>query len=972
MEFAILGPLEVRDGDRVVALGGPKPRALLALLLVNANETVSADRLAIGIWGEEAAADATRTLQVHVSRLRKALGGGEALVTSVGGYRLRVEPGALDAERFELLVADGGERLEAGDPERAAAVLRDALALWRGPALADVAAAPFAAAAIARLEEQRLAALEARLEADLARGRHAELVGELQQLTATHPARERLHAQLMLALYRSGRQAEALEAYRRAHRYLADELGLEPGAELRSLQAEILAQAPSLDAPVSGKITSLPTREGPLLGRDDDVAAVIDLLKRDGAQLVTLTGVGGVGKTSLAIEIAHRMSVGLAGGAAFVALAPLTDAAEVPGAALRALGGTVEPGEPATEALCRLLAAGPRLVVLDNFEHLTGAATLLTELIDAAPGVKLLVTSRTALDLRREQRYALDPLDLPTSAEPADVADAPASALFIARATARDPTLRLTAEAAAAIAVLCRRLDALPLAIELAAARASVLSPQEIAARLDSSLGDLGQGPRDAPARQRTLRATLDWSYRLLDEDERAAFARMSVFAGGADVEAAERVADAPLELVERLVTKSMATRRRGPDGTTRLGMLEPVREYAAERLAERDDRAEVERRHGHFYLELAEASHAGLMGADQVAWGLRLDAEAANLRRALVWARDRGDAEAVLRAMVGTDEWWFGRMLWAEGRAWIRWGLDRADERVPPEIRSAAWQALGYLLWPEQDIEGTLAAADRSWELAGAAGDVEGMAWCQVLRAQTYMAAGDHDAARAAALEAVRLAEDLDEQARAWALEMLALTTEDWAELRATADRAAATMERAGDLRGLARLWEEVGFEALCDGRFDEAGELLERAMELGRWLDGAADAATRLLTYGVVAVELGDDDAARRRLSEALEVFRARGIRALLSIGLLAFAVLAARDGDRARAGQLVGAARTARSRAVPDPVEQRLEATATATAGGSPEEWQQAVAGGLALDWEQSIALGLSVAVGGTQAR
>ena len=199
----------------------------------------------------------------------------------------------------------------------------------------------------------------------------------------------------------------------------------------------------------------------------------------------------------------------------------------------------------------------------------------------------------------------------------------------------------------------------------------------------------------------------------------------------------------------------------------------------------------------------------------------------------------------------------------------------------------------------------------------------------------------------------------------------MLALTTEDWAEMRATADRAAAAMESAGDLRGLARLWEEVGFEALADGRFDEAGELLERAMELGRWLDGAADAATRLLPYGVVAVELGDDGAARRRLSKALEVYRARGIRALLSMGLLALAVLAARDGDRARAGRLVGAARAVRSRVHVDPVEQRLEATARATAGSSSEEWEQAVAGGLALGWDESIELGLKAAVSGMQA-
>ena len=298
---------------------------------------------------------------------------------------------------------------------------------------------------------------------------------------------------------------------------------------------------------------------------------------------MTVTGVGGVGKTTLAIEVAHRMAPKLRAGATFVDLAPVSEPAGVLEAALRAVGGTVEPGDTPTAALGRVLAARPRLLVLDNFEHLTDAAILLTPLLDAAPQLKLLVTSRAALDLRIEQRYALEPLALPASSDPADVAAAPASALFLARATARDPALRLTAEGAAAIASVCRRLGALPLAIELAAARASVLSPQEIASRLDSVLGGLGSGPRDAPMRQQTLRATLDWSYELLDDEERAAFARFAVFAGGCDPGAAERIAGASLDIVERLVAKSMLTRRAGVDGATRLVMLEPVREYAAE-----------------------------------------------------------------------------------------------------------------------------------------------------------------------------------------------------------------------------------------------------------------------------------------------------------------------------------------------------------------------------------------------------
>ena len=955
MEFRILGPLEARDGDRVLNLGGPKPRALLAALLVHANEPVPAERLAMALWGEDAAADAVKTLHVHVSRLRKALGGGDSLETAGGGYRLRVGPGELDAGRFEQLVADGRERLAAGDPERAAALLRDALALWRGSALADVDAD---GAAAARLEEQRLAALELRIEADLAGGRHGELVGELQELTASHPVRERLHGQLMLALYRSGRQADALDAYRRAHVHLAEELGLEPGAELRTLQAEVLAQSPALDLPAPP--TGLPAR-GALLGREDDVRAVVDLLARDGVQLVTVTGIGGVGKTTLAVEVAHRMAARFPGGAAFIDLAPVSEPSGVADAALQVLGGTLE-GGTATEALCRLLATRPRLLVLDNFEHVLDAAGLPVELMSSAPASKLLVTSRTALDLGGEQRYPLAPLDLPTTGAPADVAAAPASALFIARATARDPALELTADAAAAIAELCRRVDALPLAIELAAARASVLSPQEIAERLDTALGDLGHGPRDAPVRQRTLRATLDWSYALLEEEERAAFARLAVFAGGCDPDAAERVADAPLDIVERLVAKSMVLRRRGPDGETRFVMLEPVREYAAERLAELRERAAVEDRHGRYFAELAETAHVGLMGADQVGWGRRLDAEAANLRRALERAREAGDPERVLRIATAVDDWWFSRGLWGEGRAWVRWALDRAGEAVPAVLRAAGWQALGYLLWPEQDIAAVLAAAERSWALATAAGDVEAMVWSLELRGQAHMAAGDAAAAREAAVEAVRLAGDVDEQALGHALRLLAVTADEWAEVRETADRAATTLERAGDLRGLAWLWEDLAFEALADARIDEAAELIEHAIAVEPWLDDPADAPTRLVHHGIVAVEQGEDDVARTRLLDALEAYRARGIRATLSLALLGLAVVAARAGDHTRAGRLAGAAGAARVRGASNPLELRLETTARDEAGSSPQAWDEAVAAGRRLGWEESLALAL----------
>jgi hypothetical protein len=390
--------------------------------------------------------------------------------------------------------------------------------------------------------------------------------------------------------------------------------------------------------------------------------------------------------------------------------------------------------------------------------------------------------------------------------------------------------------------------------------------------------------------------------------------------------------------------------------------LLEPVREYAAERLAERLDRADIEHRHGRYYLELAESALPHLMGTDQVTWGRRIDAEAANLRLALARARSAGDAELVLRVIAALDEWWFSRGLWSEGRDWVGWGLEHADEHVPAGVRAAGWQALAYLLWPENDLEAMHAAADRAWQLAVAADNREAMAWAQIMLALTYYNAQQHDAAQAAASASVRLAEDVDDRAYGHALTILAVTIDDWADAREIAGRAAAALERAGDVVGLDRLWESLAYEALAGRSIDEAGDLLTRSLELGRWIGGPGDAAGRLLLYGVVAVELGDDAAARRRLREALAVYRERGIKAFLAPGLLGLAVLAARDGDAVRSGRLVGTARTAVGGVGPDPLEQRLEAAARATAACPDAEWEQAVAAGAALDWNASLALAL----------
>jgi DNA-binding SARP family transcriptional activator len=447
MEFRILGSLEVRADDGPLALGGAKPRGLLAVLLLHANEPVSAERLAVALWGDDAPTGAVKTIQVHVSRLRRALGDPAVLVTTPAGYELHVAPGALDADRFAELSAAGHAALADGAPDRAGRLLREALALWRGPALAEFAFAGFAQDEIRRLEDERLAAIEARVEADLAVGRHAELVGELQELVARHPLRERLHGQLMVSFYRSGRQADALEAYRRARDVLVDQLGIEPGPELRAIERAVLVQDPELDPAPAERATAgrIPAPPTPIVGRKADLAALRRALDARDGRLVTLVGPGGVGKTRLALELAREFGDRFDDGAHFVTLAPVRGDEHVASTLTRELGVVLLPSESAEDGLARHLADRHALLVIDNFEHVLGAAPLVADLLAATTRLRILVTTREPLRLRAERLVQLDPLELPPpSGEAAE--EAPAVALFLAVARARDPAFEPTDE----------------------------------------------------------------------------------------------------------------------------------------------------------------------------------------------------------------------------------------------------------------------------------------------------------------------------------------------------------------------------------------------------------------------------------------------------------------------------------------------------------------------------------------------
>src|SRR5947208_3912844 len=548
LEYSILGPLEVRRGSDVVPVAGGNQRKLLLALVLEPNRSVSRDQLIDALWGERPPAQAKNALQVHVSALRDLLepgaGRGAVLATTPTGYQLNAPEETIDSRRFERLAAEGRAALFAEDAELAARLLAEAKGLWRGPALVDVAYADFAGHEAARLEELRLNTLEGLADAELALGRHEQLVPRLQSFVASEPLRERARAQLMLALYQAGRQSDALAEYRSARETLVEEIGIEPGPALQELERAILVQDESLVAPASRATTrrvELPAAPTPLLGRERELAEAGELLRSRRARLLTLTGPGGIGKTRLAMEVGRAVAAEDHRGAVFVDLSHLSDPRLVAPTIAKALRVSAA-GRPVEEALADALAGEAPLVVLDNFEQLTEAAPLLGRLLAASTGLQLLVTSRAVLHLAGEHEFPVGPLALPELANDEQAArTAPAVALFVARAQAAKRDFELSTENVADVVALCAALDALPLAIELAAARVKILSPGELLARFGNRL-ELPAAVQDAPERHRTLRAAIDSSYELLDDAERRLFGRLSVFVGGWTLAAAETV----------------------------------------------------------------------------------------------------------------------------------------------------------------------------------------------------------------------------------------------------------------------------------------------------------------------------------------------------------------------------------------------------------------------------------------------
>ncbi|MEV8637094.1 BTAD domain-containing putative transcriptional regulator [Streptosporangium sp. NPDC051023] len=662
----ILGPLVLDTATGPTPVGGARLRALLARLVLDAGRAVRPATLVEALWGEEAPEDPLRALQSLASRLRRVLGDPGLLTSGPAGYRLAIEPDAVDAVRFERLARAGRHSYAQSRPAEAAATLREALSLWRGPALADVREAPFAAAEAERLERARLATLEDRVEAELALGADLDLVAELESLTAAHPLRERLHAQLIRALALNGRGAEALAAYQRIRGLLADSFGSDPGPHLQEAHLAVLRGELPRSRRSHGNL-NVPLTS--FVGRDDDVRRVVELLGR--VRLVTLVGPGGAGKTRLANAIGQQLTP--SGGVWFVPLAPV-GADDVPRVMLDLLRVREEGAAPrlvtpdeVLDHLVETLADDDLVLVLDNCEHvIEAAATLAGALLGRCPRLRVLATSRESLRIDGETLHPVLPLELPEPGATVERARACAAVrLFHDRAAAVRPGFTPEGSALTAAVEICRRLDGLPLAIELAAARLRALPVETVAARLDDRFRLLTGGSRTALPRHRTLSAAVAWSWDLLDTDERALLERLSVVPGTFTEDAAEaigRLGDVR-ELLAALVDKSLLHPVEPADPVEpRYRVLETIREYGLEQLARRDEVDVVRRRHAGFFLQLAETADPYLRTSDQLRWLVRLSAERDNLSAAIRWAVECGDADLAVRFGVALCWFWFLR----------------------------------------------------------------------------------------------------------------------------------------------------------------------------------------------------------------------------------------------------------------------------------------------------------------------
>jgi predicted ATPase/DNA-binding SARP family transcriptional activator len=781
IELRVLGPLEALRDGRPVALGGPKERTILALLAQSRGRLVRTETFVDALWGERPPSTAVKTLQKHISLLRAALGEPRLVVTRPGGYALTLDPDRLDAARFEHLL---DAALAADRAARAVDFLEDALALWHGDPLTELGDLPSAVAERARLAERRMEATEELMEARLALGGHHALTGRLEELVELHPLRERLWGQLMLALYRSGRQADALAAYQRLRATLAENLGIEPSVPLRELEHRILRQDRGLHAspvrpePSSSASTNLPAALSSFVGREAELRRLAPLVAD--SRLLTLVGVAGAGKTRLAIEVAGRAIDRFPDGTWFVDLAPLRSPDEVATAVADQFGVKGHPGRPVESVLLEYLASRRLQVVLDNCEHLVDAvAGLAGSLLRKIPGLWVLATSREPLRIHGETTFEVPPLPLPEGSTYEEATRSDAVRLFVERSQATVPGFGLTPDNAPAVVDVCRRLDGLPLAIELAAARVRTFTPEELGGLLDQRFAVLGSPSRADPARHQTLRAAVDWSFDLLSPQQRTLLLMLSVFRGGFDLEAVSQVccvdpscpADGLTFQLPELVDRSLVVVDHRSAGRTRYRLLETIREYSQERLGP-DETARLRNAHAEYYCLLAERAEPRIRGPEQQHWLRHLQSNYDNLRDALRWGFAHR-VELGIRLAVALAFYWDLVGPRAEAQEWLSRAValtDVGNAHLHIAARLAASDLFSSTVASHALVfaKEALAEAERVGDERSTAAALRALCWARTLH-------GEYDAAAVAGRRALEMWEQLDEPwETAWTLERL------------------------------------------------------------------------------------------------------------------------------------------------------------------------------------------------------
>ncbi|MFD7770180.1 BTAD domain-containing putative transcriptional regulator [Streptomyces sp. NPDC059787] len=920
VRYRILGTTQaLRPDGTVVPVGGARLRALLTVLALRTGRTVPVGLLVDEVWGDaDPPADATGALQALIGRLRRTLG-ADQIASVDGGYRLTAAPDDIDLHRFERLAGDGLRALADGDPAKAAVVLDDALALWRDPALTGL---PDRTADAARLQTRHLDVLRARHTAALALGDAEQSLPELTALCDGHPLDEPLQALRLRALRDTGRTAEALAAYEDVRRLLADRLGSDPGTELRALHAELLKPGPATGTRAGASPGNLRARLTSFVGREADIETIrADLAA---ARLVTLLGPGGAGKTRLSQEAAETVRQTLPDGVWLAELAPVDDPDAVPEAVLTAVGAreTVLYGAGAEsiravtdrhdDPVERLAEhCGPRrmLLILDNCEHVVEAAAHLVEaLLERCPRLTVLATSREPLGVRGELLRPVEPLPEPVALR-----------LLADRGAAARPGFRIDADddTTAACAEICRRLDGLPLAIELAAARLRMLTPRQIADRLDDRFRLLTSGSRTVLPRQQTLRAVVDWSWDLLDADERDVLGRLSVFAGGCDLAAAEAVCGpAALDALGSLVDKSLVVAAPSGDGEMRYRLLETVAEYAGERLDESGRRPEAERAHLTYFREVARTTEPMLRGPDQPAAIALLEREYENVRTALRHALALRDEQEALCITLSLVWYWQMRDLRIEARNWCSEVMTLAPDPFTEPVQPAVplWERCTDA--PPPMTGELLAEARRGVHLAHLAHmDTELDDW-QTPQAQhklrlvgaTYepgmpqacrppgllwifavMLTGDMERLRHVVDAAIRtcrenpgfeweLASNLQLRANFLA------NRSDWAgDARRDADEALEIHCRLGDTWGIAEALSARGEALERAGAYRDAAADYEAAIEHADRLGARAHTAILTARLGSALLEAGEAERGERLLREVIDDTRGRHVEAL-----------------------------------------------------------------------------------------